>query len=449
MLNDLTTGNPPKVIWRFSMPLLLSMAFQQMYNIVDSIIVGQLIDSNALASIGAAYPITLLFIAIATGLSMGASVIIGQHFGAKQMTVTKSAVNTITLSMAVLGIIVGIAGIVLAGPLMSLLKTPDILFGDSATFLAIYSAGVPALFAFNTANAIFTGFGDSKRPLYFLIFSSVLNVILVLVAVGPLKMGVAGAAWATTVAQYTAATMAGFVLLKQIRAIKTDERPKLFDTGLLGEICRLSLPAILQQSCIALGHTFIQSLVNTFSEAFISGYQVASRISNFAYMCLNTIGTALSSFVAQNFGAHKTDRIRPGFRASLIICLSLAAVFIACMQIFAPQLVGLFVNAEENPGVIEAGSNFLRTVSPDYMFICFIITIGGFLRGIGRVKDFLIITILDLGIRVTMSFVLTRVLDSYMGIFWAWYFGSIPDMIIGLFLFRRAFRGRGVLAPRG
>ena len=446
MLNDLTTGNPPKVIWRFSLPLLLSMAFQQMYNIADSMIVGQLVDSNALASIGAAYPITLLFIAIATGLSMGASVIIGHHFGAKQMTVAKSAVSTMALAMAALGIIVGLAGVFLAGPLMSLLKTPTVLYGDSVTFLSIYSVGVPALFAYNTANAIFTGFGDSKRPLYFLIFSSVLNVALVLLAVGPLKMGVAGAAWATTVSQYTAAAMAGLFLIKQIRSIETEEKPKRFDKALLGEICRLSLPAILQQSCIALGHTFIQSLVNTFNEAFISGYQIASRISNFAYMCLNTIGTALSSFVAQNFGAHKSDRIKPGFRASLIMCLSLAAVFISLIQLFAPQLVGLFVNAAENPDVIEAGTAFLRVVSPAYLFICFIIAIGGFLRGIGRVKDFLIITILDLGIRVTMSFVLTRALDSYMGIFWAWYFGSIPDMIIGLILYRRAFRGGGVLA---
>ena len=446
MLNDLTTGNPPKVIWRFSLPLLLSMAFQQMYNIADSIIVGQLVDSNALASVGAAYPITLLFIAIATGLSMGASVIIGHHFGAKRMTVAKSAVNTIARSMAVLGIVVGIAGAVLAGPLMSLLKTPVSLYGDAVTFLAIYSLGVPALFAYNTANAIFTGFGDSKRPLYFLIFSSIMNIILVLIAVGPLKMGVAGAAWATTISQYAAAATSCFVLFKQIRSIESVEAPKRFDRELLGEICRLSLPAILQQSCIALGHTFIQSLVNSFSEAFISGYQVASRISNFAYMCLNTIGTALSSFVAQNFGAGKANRIKPGFRASLIMCLGLAAVFITCMQIFAPQLVGLFVDAEKNPEVIEAGSRFLRIVSPDYLFICFIITIGGFLRGIGRVKDFLVITILDLSIRVTMSFILTRVLDSYTGIFWAWYFGSIPDVIIGLFLFRRAFRGRGVLA---
>ncbi|NLL38919.1 MAG: MATE family efflux transporter [Clostridiales bacterium] len=446
MLNDLTQGKPLKVIWRFSLPLLLSMAFQQMYNVADSMIVGWLVGSNALAAIGAAYPITLIFIAIATGLSMGASVVIGHLYGAKRMTMVKSAVNTVTLALCVFGIFISAVGVALSGPLMRVLGAPATIYNDARNYLIIYSVGILPMFIYNTTSAVFTGLGDSKRPLYFLILSSLLNILLDIIAVGPLKMGVAGAAWATVLAQLIAAALSGTVLFKRVGAIETEEKPKLFEKRVLTEMLRQSLPAVFQQSCIAIGHTFIQSLVNSYSESFIAGYEIASKIHNFAYMCFNTIGTALSSFVAQNFGAGKMKRIQKGYQISSAMCFGIAAFVVIIMQAFAPQLIGLFVDASKNPEVILAGSRYLRTISPAYLVICFIITTGGLLRGVGRVQVFLIITILDLGIRVSMSFVLTNLLGNYTGIFWAWYFGSIPDFAICLWLYRRMCRKGGLLA---
>lgn len=428
------------------MPLLLSMMFQQIYNMADSIIVGWFIGANALASIGAAYPITLIFIAIATGLSMGVSVIIGHFFGAKRMTEVKSAINTAMLSLCIFGTVASIAGVMLAGPLMRLLGTPPLILDDAVNYLKVYSVGVLGMAVYNATNAIFAGLGDSKRPLYFLIISSALNLALDLILIGIFRMGVVTSAWTTTIAQYVAAILSCIALYRRLRKIETAEKASRFDRGLLIDMGRLSLPAIFQQSCIALSHTFIQSLVNGFNESFIAGYEIASKIHNFAYMCFNTIGTALSSFVAQNFGAGKTDRIRQGYRISSAMCFVLSAAVMLIMQFFAPQLIGLFVDAAENPSVIEAGTRYLRTISPAYLVICLIITSGGLLRGVGRVKDFFLITIFDLGVRVTMSFVLTHLLGNYTGLFWAWYFGSIPDVLVCIWLYRRMRRPGGILA---
>ncbi len=430
MLNDLTIGKPAPVIWRFSLPLLLSTALQQLYNIAGSIIVGQFTGKDGLASIGAAYPITLFYIAVATGSSMGASVVISQLFGAKRLKDMKSAVFTSIISLTTLGVILAAAGASLSRVIMTLLNARATVFEASSVYLAIYSIGVIPMFVFNTANGIFTALGDSKRPLYFLLISSVLNVALILFSVGVLDMGVTGAALSTVISQLAAAGLCMSVLVKHIRAIKVDGKTVLFDKKLFKEMCKIAIPSIFQQSCVALAHTVVQSLVNTFDNSVIAGYEAASKIHNFAYMSFNTLGIALSSFVAQCFGARKLSRIREGFRASTAICFSLTVFVVLIMQIMPGDLIGLFVNKNAEPGVIKTGINFLRIISPDYLIICFIITIGGLLRGIGRVRDFFFVTVVDFTVRVVMCFVLTKALNSYTGLFWAWYFGSAIDVLI-------------------
>lgn len=188
-MQDLTEGRSLKVLWAFSIPLLLSTAFQQLYNIADSVIVGRFTGSVGLAAVGAAYPITLFFIACATGASMGCSVIIGQIYGAKDWKKLKSAASTALISMTALGVLLAVLGVCLAGPLMTLLNANDTIFADAKSYLSIYSLGVLFMMAYNTASSIFTGMGDSKRPLYFLLFSSVLNVVLDIIAVGPPEHG--------------------------------------------------------------------------------------------------------------------------------------------------------------------------------------------------------------------------------------------------------------------
>ena len=436
-MKDLTVGKPLKTIWQFSLPLLLSTALQQLYNIADSVIVGQYTGATGLAAIGAAYPITLFYIAIATGSAMGCSVIISQLFGAKRFGDLKTAVFTALLSLLGLGVVLSLIGILLAGLLMRLLNAPTDLYPYARSYLAIYSAGVVFMFLYNAATSIFTGLGDSRRPLYFLIASSVLNVILDILAVGPLNLGVAGAAWATTISQAAAAALSCTLAAKRVMGIQTDEPHRHFDLELLKPMAGIAVPSIFQQCCVALSHTILQGLVNTFDTAVIAGYEAASKLHNFAYMCFNTLGTALSSFVAQCYGAKKYDRIIRGFWVSTGLCFAFTLAVIAVFQLFPAQLAGIFVEAGTGADVIAVSVNYLRIISPVYSIICFIITTGGLLRGVGKSMTFFVETVIEFIVRVVMCFVLTKALSSYTGLMWAWYFGSPCGFLMCMALFLR------------
>ena len=349
----------------------------------------------------------------------------------------KSAVFTAIIALAVLGVAFAALGVAISEPLMRLLKAPASVFDDAVAYLAIYSVGVVPMLVYNAANAIYTGLGDSRRPLYFLIMSSVLNVILDIIAVGPLKLGVAGAAWATTISQPVAAVLSAVLISRKIAAIKTEEKVKVFDLPLLKEMGGIALPSIFQQSCVALAHTILQGLVNSFDTYVMAGYEAASKLHNFAYMCFNTLGTALSSFVAQCYGAGKRRRILEGFKVSTLLCFGCTLLVIAIFQLFPEQLIGIFVDAGAEAKVIEEGVNYLRIISPVYAPICFIITTGGLLRGMGHSMTFFVETVIEFAVRVIMCFVLTSVLASYTGLMWAWYFGSSCGFAMCLFLYIR------------
>ena len=441
-MKDLTAERPAKIILLFSLPLLLSMALQQIYNIADSVIVGRFAGGDGLAAIGAAYPITLIFIAVATGASMGISVIVGQLFGAKELAKLKTAVFTAIFSMLALGVVMAAAGVLGARAILTALGTEGVL-EDATAYLAIYSVGVVANFVYNTVTAIYTGLGDSKRPLYFLLLSSVLNVVLDYLAVAIWNKGVAGAAWATTFSQFVAAILSAGVLTRRIRGMKLEEKVPLFSKEQLMQMCRISIPSIVQQCCVAFSHTLIQRVVNSFGTTVMAGYEASSKIHNFVYMCMNTLGTAFSSFSAQNFGAGRRDRIREGYRWACIMCFLFSAAVIVLLQSAPQVLVGMFVDAEENAGIIEVGVKYLRIISPDYLLISFIIISGGLLRGIGRIRDFLFVTLLDFAIRIGMSYLLCLpgfVGMGYTGLFWAWYFGSAVDLAVCTVWYRRMCR---------
>lgn len=436
MTTDLTSGKVSKVLFTFSLPLLLSTVLQQFYNIADSMIVGRFSGEAGLAAIGAAYPITLFFVAISTGASMGCSVIISHLFGAGRKDSMKRAVTTSIISFAVFGIVLSAAGILLSGPLMHLTNAPGDVFPNARAYLAIYSAGVLPMLLYNAANGIFTGMGDSRLPLLLLCASSVLNIILDYIAVKVLGFGVWGAAAATSVSQLAAAVLAVMFLLKRIKKVCPPEAPSRFDFEILSSIAKAAVPCILQQSCVALTHTIVQSILNTFDTAVIAGYEAASKLHNFAYMGMNTIGTAFASFTAQCYGAEKFKRIKEGFRVSTLICFTCTVCIILLFQAIPDKLIGLFVKDGASELVFEAGINYLRIISPVYALICFIISTGGLLRGVGRSNAFFVETMLEFLVRVVMCFVLTKALNSYTGLMWAWYFGSSCGflMCFGLYL---------------
>ena len=440
MTTDLTVGKVPRVILTFSLPLLLSTILQQFYNLADSMIVGNFAGTVGLAAVGAAYPITLFFVAVATGASMGCSVVISQLFGARRMEELKQAVFTSMISFAVLGAVLAGAGCLLSGTLMHLLNAQADIFDPARAYLIIYAVGVLPMLVYNASTGIFTGLGDAKLPLLLLCISSVLNVVLDYIAVRLLNWGVTGAAWATSFSQLVAAVLAVVFMERKLRRLFPDGVRGRFSGAILRNIAGASVPCILQQGSVALGHTIMQGILNTYDTAVIAGYEAASKLHNFAYMGMNTIGSALASFTAQCYGAKKYDRIREGFRVSLLVCLGCAVCVIALFVLIPDQLVGLFVDDGADSLVIEAGRNYLRIIGPLYSIITLIITAGGLMRGVGRSVTFFIETILEFTVRIVMCFVLTKALDSYTGLFWAWYFGSSSGFLMCLGLSIHTFR---------
>ena len=296
MIKDMTTGNPAKVILAFSLPMLLSMAFQQLYNIADSVIAGRFVGKDALAAIGSSFPVTMLFLAVAMGASVGSSVVISQLFGVKKLAKMKSAIWTSIIAIMALAALLTVVGLIICKPIIKLLQTPTEIFSSANTYLYIYIAGLPFLFLYNAATAIFTGLGDSRTPLYFLIFSSVFNIALDIVFVTAVKMGVSGVAWATFIAQGISGVLAMGALFIRIAKIKNDEKYKKFDFSLLKNIASVAVPSILQQSFISVGQLCVQGLINSFGTETIAGYSAAIKVNIFCVAIFNTMSNALSSY---------------------------------------------------------------------------------------------------------------------------------------------------------
>lgn len=433
---DLTKGNPFKVLLTFSLPMLLSMVFQQLYNIVDSVVAGQFIGKGALAAVGASFPVTMLFLAIATGCSIGSSVIISQLFGRNEKGRLKSAIFTSLISIFALSVLLTLVGLFVCDPLLSLLQTPQSIFADSSTYLSVYIWGLAFLFMYNACTAIYTGLGDSRTPLFLLIFSSLFNIALDIIFVTVFKMGVAGVAWATFIAQGLSAVIALVCLMFKVRKIKTDGKVKYFDVRLLKNIAIVAVPSIFQQSFISVGQLCVQSVINGFGDDVIGGYSAAMKVSIMAVSCFNTMSNALSSFTGQNIGAAQPERVKTGYKCSLLIGAGLVAIFLLLFWTLGKHLIGLFVSGEETLGVVDAGKLFLQIVSLGYPLCMIKVVSDGVLRGSGDMTAFMISTFTDLILRVGVSFALAPSL-GFMGICLSYPIGWAAGMAISLVFYLR------------
>ncbi len=434
MITDLTEGKPSKMLWSFSMPMLLSVVFQQLYNIVDSVVAGKFVGASALAAVGASYPITMIFMAIATGTNIGAAVVISQLFGAKNFEKLKTSVFTSVISMVVLAVVLTGGGLILCRGMLLMLDTPNDIMVDSMVYLNIYIAGLTFLFLYNICTGVFTAMGDSRTPLYFLIASSVGNIILDVLFVTAFNMGVAGVAWATFIAQGISSILAFAVLIKRMRAIKSGKYEK-FSWRMLGRISRVAVPSILQQSFVSVGNLFIQTRVNFFGANVIAGYSAAIKLNTFAITCFSALGNAMSSYTAQNIGAGKLIRIPKGLKAGIIMLVTVAMPFFIAYFIFPKAMMNIFVNSSEND-IIDMGKIFLRIVSPFYFLIAVKLVFDGVLRGAGRMKDFMTTTFSDLILRVLLAYAFSYAMNSEIGIWLSWPIGwTIAAVLSCLFYF--------------
>ena len=432
MVTDLTKGNPDKTLWKFTLPMIISVMFQQLYSTVDSIVAGQFAGVNALAAVGASFPITMLFVAVANGSNIGCSVVISQLFGGKRITHMKTAVNTSIISSLILSLILTAVGLSSSKVLLKAMGTPDNIMADSVTYLNIYAAGMAFLFIYNISTAVFTALGDSKTPLYFLIFSSLTNIALDLIFAGPMKMGVAGVAWATFIAQGVSGILAFIALLKKISKIES-EKPKFFSGRMLLRITKVAVPSILQQSFVSVGNVFIQGLINSFGAAVVAGFAAAMKLNTFTITTLVTLSNGISSYTAQNIGAHNTERVKKGFGSGLKIALLVAIPFFIAFFIFPKYMMMIFVT-HNNTDVITAGVQFLKIVSPFYFLATVKIIVDGILRGSGAMLSFMVSTFTDLILRVIFAFILTPHIGQ-LGIWWSWPIGWIVASLASLALY--------------
>lgn len=439
MIKDLTEGKPGKVLWQFAMPMFVSVIFQQLYNIADSIIVGNFAreGEEALAAVGASYPITMIFMAIAMGCNVGCAVVISQYFGAKKYKEMKTAVSTTLIASLVLSAGLTLFGLLFSRLMLKMIRTPENIFVDSDVYLKIYIGGFVFLFLYNVVTGIFTSLGDSKTPLYFLIGSSLSNILLDWVFVAVFHWDVAGVAWATFICQGVACILALLTLQKRLKEVKCDERPDTFSMDMLKKVAIFAIPSVLQQSFVSVGNIFIQSLVNGFGSPVIAGYSAAIKINTFAVTCFGTLGNAVSSFTAQNIGAGNNDRAKKGLRAGLVMGLLIAVPFFLFCFFKGDFLIQLFMS-EESAMALDTGMKFLNIVAPFYFVVCLKSVTDGLLRGSGAMASFMIATFSDLILRVALGYILSVPFGS-TGIWMSWPVGWAIGTALSL-----AFYAKGV-----
>ena len=429
MSRDLTKGNPSKVLLSFILPMLVSVVFQQMYNLADSMIAGKYAGEDALAAVGASYSVTMLFMAVALGSNIGCSVVIAGLFGAKDYTRMKTAIFTSFIAAGVLALVLTGLGLGFSSNIMELIKTPSNIFDDSKLYLQIYIGGFIFLYLYNVATGMFNSLGDSRTPLYFLIFSSVGNIVLDYVFVKYLEWGVAGVAWATFIAQGVACVLAVLTLLAKLKKIETAKQPKVFSGEILLKIGRIALPSIAQQSFVSVGNVFIQSLINSFGSSVIAGYSASIKVNTVVTTCLTTVGNGVSQYSGQNKGAGNEERIEEGARAGIKLALVITVLFSVVIFIFREAIVGMFLNEDATAQALDAGVQFLTVVAPFYVVIGIKLSVDGVLRGTGDLVDFMIATFADLILRVILAYIFAGSFDAMFG-----WLGDGFDASLGIWL---------------
>ena len=428
MTTDLTEGKPSKKLFWFSIPLLLSVAFQQLYQMADSMIVGRFAITPeagelALAAVGASYPITQLFVAVATGVNIGTSVLVSQLFGAKRYLRMKTAISTALITTAVIALLLTLVGALATDAMMAALQTPENIFQDGSLYLRVYVFGLLFLFIYNVCTGIFNAMGDSRTPLILLILSSVSNVVLDLIFVAVFHWDVAGVAWATFIAQGAAGILALILLLRRVRSFDTGGHFLLFSPDMLRRLTSYAVPSIAQQSFVSVGNVIIQYFVNLCGATVIAGYSAATKVNMFALTCCMSFASGLSSYVAQNIGARKLDRIGPGLKAGALYSIGLALVFTAIYLPFSDVLIGLFLPAGSASGVTDVARQYLYILVPFYIIVCIKFVCDSVLRGAGAMRPFMVTTFSDLILRVGFSAILFNLMGSELGIWLSWPIG--------------------------
>ena len=416
----MTEGSISKKIIRFALPVFWGNLFQQLYNVVDSLVVGNFIGSQALAAVGSSGSLTFLLVGLVNGIFLGAGVVVSRYVGARDDENISRAVHTTVAFGLICGLLLTLVGVTLTPSILRLMGTPDDVLPTSITYLRIYFIGVLASVMYNVSNGIFNAVGDSKHPLYFLILSSAINVVLDLLFVAVLQWGIAGAAWATVISQAVSAFL-GLRLLCHV----TDpwrlfpKRISLHRTTLM-EILKLGVPSGLQNSIISLANTVVQSNINAFGSVAMAGCSAYSKIEGFAFLPITSFAMAMSTFIGQNLGAKQYDRAKKGARFGIVCCIILSELIGIIFYAFAPILIGAF---DSDPSVIAVGVQQARTITLFYFLLAFSHGAAGVLRGAGKstVPMFVMLGCWCI-IRITYLVIMVPLFREMQTIFWVYPF---------------------------
>ncbi len=429
--HKMTEGNPFQTIFFFAVPMILSNLFQQLYNVIDTIIVGNRLGSDALAAVGSASSITAVFVQLATGLSLGASILIAQYFGAgKNEKIWQCMATSVIFSIG--AALVSTLGIWLcAEPLLRFVNTPKIIVPMGVSYLRFYFLGCVPIFLYNALNGVYVALGDSKTPLRFLIISSVLNVILDLFFIMVIPMGVSGAALATAIAQFAAAALAVVDMPKLLAECERDKELPLFDGTLLKMMLSFALPSALQQSIVSVGSVVVQATINSFGAAVMAGSAAAAKVVNLATAIPINYSNAFSNYVGQNIGADKMERIRPGLKSSLLSCGALSLFMTVLLEVFPEKIISLFLQKDEENviEVMEIGVSYIRVVGVFLVVFSAFMILKAVFKGSGDMKWFIGVTLFSFLIRLVLTVLLAPVLGVEI-IWWAFCIGWTMALLI-------------------
>lgn len=430
---DLTHGSIVKAIILFSIPLLIGNLFQQLYNAVDSYVVGNYVGTNALAAVGASTPVINMLIGFFMGISTGAGVVIAQYFGAEDIKKMRLAIHNSMALTVVLGIALTIIGLICTNPLLQAIGVPLEVFSQASLYLAIYFWGLIFVMIYNMGSGILRSVGDSKRPLYFLIFSSVVNIVLDFLFVKGFGWGVAGAGYATLIAQAISALMVMYVLMK------TNENYQLvlseigFKKDILLKIIKIGLPTGFQQSIVSLSNVIVQSYINVYGSSVIAGYSVTIKIDGFVNLPLQAFNMAVTTFVGQNIGAKQYERVKKGAYMTTFLAMLTIGIFVILMYLFGRNFIALF---NQEKAVIDAGRLMQLVFLPFYIFLPINQVINGVLRGAGRSSVPMYVMVFSFVVlRQIYLFIVTRFTSNIGYVFFGWPVTWIVCSIIFIFYF--------------
>lgn len=437
MITDMTRGNPTKTLIAFTFPMLIGNIFQQLYNIVDSVVVGRFIGKDALAAVGSSFMLMNFFSFVIIGLCMGAAVVYSYYFGEQNYSNLRKTIFISFLAIGIFTMALSIILIFTTGEMLKLINTPESIFADSQKYLKVIFSGLIFVYIYNGCSALLRSIGDSRTPLYFLILAAIINIALDLLFVIVYDMGIFGVALATIIAQAISSILCLVYAFVKIPFIRLSRDDLVFDKEIAKTVGKFSFLTSIQQSIMTFGMVCVQGIVNTFGANTIAAFTAAGKVDSIAYLPVQDFGNAFATYVAQNKGAKRNDRIIQGVKSAVMTITIFCIILSILIYTNAGNLMRIFVNANET-GVIKLGIEYLRIISIFYILIGFLFMFYGFFRGIGELNVSLILTIISLGTRVLMAYILSSIPSiAQRGIWWSVPIGWALADSIGFVIYKK------------